>query len=108
MTSIIRDKDEFLEVDLDDIGELESAMRFKAEHIKAKADPELFEAVADKLAELWMKCGRGVQMKNHCDRCIHFVTSYVNSYNPTRVEYAYACEFGLVNCESLFEEEVDE
>lgn len=45
--------DEELIVDLDDIGELESAMRFKAEHIKAKAEPQLFEAVANKLKELW-------------------------------------------------------
>ena len=44
---------EELIVDLDDIGELESAMRFKAQNIKAKAESELFEAVADALDTLW-------------------------------------------------------
>ena len=45
--------DECIEVDPNDVGQLESAMRFKAEHIKAKADPELFTAVEDMLDELW-------------------------------------------------------
>lgn len=54
-TARIWTDDEFLEVDLSDIGELESAMGFKAEHIKAKADPQLFEAVADALSKLWNK-----------------------------------------------------
>lgn len=43
--------DESLEVD----GSIESlieAMRFKAEHIKAKADPALFDKVADTLERL--------------------------------------------------------
>lgn len=45
--------DECIEVDPNDVGELEAAMLFKAEHIKAKADPELFAAVADMLSRLW-------------------------------------------------------
>ena len=45
--------DECIEVDPNDVGQLEAAMLFKAEHIKAKADPELFTAVADMLDELW-------------------------------------------------------
>ena len=44
--------DECIEVDPNDVGELEAAMLFKAEHIKAKADPELFAAVADMLSSL--------------------------------------------------------
>lgn len=54
-TAKILTDDEFLEIDLTDIGELESAMRFKAEHINAKADKKLFEAVANALNELWVK-----------------------------------------------------
>lgn len=45
--------DEYIEVDPNDVGELEAAMLFKAEHIKAKADPELFAAVAYMLSRLW-------------------------------------------------------
>ena len=45
--------DECIEVDPNDVGQLEAAMLFKAEHIKAKADPELFAAVADMLSRLW-------------------------------------------------------
>lgn len=50
-TARIWTDDEEMIVDLNDVGELESAMRFKAEHIKAKADPQLFEAVADMMCE---------------------------------------------------------
>lgn len=49
--------DEVLEVS-NTVDDLERAMRFKAEHIKAKADPELFEAVAFKLALLADTCDR--------------------------------------------------
>ena len=45
--------DEYIEVEPNDVGQLEAAMLFKAEHIKAKADPELFAAVADMLSRLW-------------------------------------------------------
>ena len=45
--------DEYIEVDPNDVGQLEAAMLFKAEHIKAKADPELFVAVAEMLSHLW-------------------------------------------------------
>ena len=45
--------DECIEVDPNDVGQLEAAMLFKAEHIKAKADPELFAAVAYMLFRLW-------------------------------------------------------
>ena len=45
--------DECIEVDPNDVGQLESAMLFKAEHIKAKADPDLFAEVADMLSSLW-------------------------------------------------------
>ena len=45
--------DEELIIALNDISELELAMRFKAEHIDAKAEPQLFEAVADALNDLW-------------------------------------------------------
>ena len=45
--------DECIEVEPNDVGQLEAAMLFKAEHIKANADPELFAAVADMLSRLW-------------------------------------------------------
>ena len=44
---------EMVEIDPNDIGQLEYAMRFKAAHIRAKADPELFVAVAEALKNLW-------------------------------------------------------
>lgn len=43
---------ETIAVNVDDNESLVKAMRFKAEHIKAKADPEIFEAVADTLETL--------------------------------------------------------
>ena len=45
--------DEYIDVEPNDVGQLEAAMLFKAEHTKAKADPELFAAVADMLSRLW-------------------------------------------------------
>lgn len=45
--------DEYIEVEPNDVGQLEAAMLFKAEHIKAKADPGLFVAVANMLSRLW-------------------------------------------------------
>lgn len=60
--------DECIEVDQHDIGELESAMRFKAEHIKAKADQELFSAVADAMKELWETSSKRVDAVR-CGQC---------------------------------------
>lgn len=40
------------------VDELRRAMLFKASHIKAKADPELFFAVANKLAQLADLCDK--------------------------------------------------
>ena len=45
--------DKCIEIDQNDIGDLIFSTRFKSEHIKAKADPELFSVVADALEELW-------------------------------------------------------
>ena len=59
--------DECIEVDPNDVGQLEAAMRFKAEHIKAKADPELFAAVADMLSRLWDSATDAVR----CRECKH-------------------------------------
>lgn len=42
-----------IEIEQNDIGDLIFSMRFKSEHIKAKADSELFSVVADALEELW-------------------------------------------------------
>lgn len=43
--------DEYMEVNLKDPADIAAAMRFKSMHIKAKADPELFEAVASYIEE---------------------------------------------------------
>ena len=60
--------DEYIEVDPNDVGELEAAMLFKAEHIKAKADPELFAAVAEMLSCLWDSATKRVDVVR-CREC---------------------------------------
>ena len=60
--------DEYIEVDPNDVGELESAMLFKAKHIKAKADPELFAAVAYMLFRLWDSATKRVDVVR-CPNC---------------------------------------
>lgn len=60
--------DECIETDPNDVGELEAAMLFKAEHIKAKADPELFAAVADMLSSLWDSARKRVDVVR-CREC---------------------------------------
>ena len=62
--------DECIEVDPNDVGELEAAMLFKAENIKAKADPELFAAVADMLSRLWDTATKRVDVVR-CRECKH-------------------------------------
>ena len=63
--------DECIEVEPDDVGQLEAAMLFKAEHIKAKADPELFAAVADMLSRLWDTATKRVDVVR-CRECNHW------------------------------------
>ena len=66
--------DECIEVDPNDVGQLEAAMLFKAEHIKAKADPEMFSAVADMLSRLWDSATKRVEVVRckDCARCITY------------------------------------
>ena len=65
--------DEYIEVEPNDVGQLEAAMLFKAEHIKAKADPEMFSVVADMLSRLWDTATKRVDVvrcrecKNHSE-----------------------------------------
>ena len=63
--------DEYIEVDPNDVGQLEAAMLFKAEHIKAKADPEMFSAVADMLSRLWDTATKRVDVVR-CRECKHY------------------------------------
>ena len=63
--------DECIEVEPNDVGQLEAAMLFKAEHIKAKADPELFAAVADMLSSLWDSATKRVDVVR-CRECIAY------------------------------------
>ena len=60
--------DECIEVEPNDVGQLEAAMLFKAEHIKAKADPEMFSAVADMLPRLWDSATKRVDVVR-CREC---------------------------------------
>ena len=60
--------DEYIDVEPNDVGQLEAAMLFKAEHIKAKADPELFAAVADMLSRLWDSATKRVDVVR-CREC---------------------------------------
>lgn len=62
--------DECIEVEPNDVGQLEAAMLFKAEHIKAKADPEMFSAVADMLSRLWDTATKRVDVVR-CRECKH-------------------------------------
>ena len=64
--------DECIEVDPNDVGQLEAAMLFKAEHIKAKADPEMFAAVAYMLFRLWDTATKRVDVVRckDCTRCV--------------------------------------
>ena len=64
--------DEYIEVDHNDVGQLEAAMLFKAEHIKAKADPEMFSAVADMLSRLWDTATKRVDVVR-CLECKNYV-----------------------------------
>ena len=64
--------DEYIEVDPSDVGQLEAAMLFKAEHIKAKADPEIFSAVADMLSRLWDSTTKRVDVAR-CRECKNYV-----------------------------------
>lgn len=64
-TAFIWTDEEFLAVDMTDIGELVSAMRFKAEHIRAKADPELFVAVADSLSSVLDTASKAINPVTH-------------------------------------------
>ena len=61
--------DEYIEVDPNDVGQLEAAMLFKAEHIKAKADLELFAAVAEMLSRLWDSATKRVDVVR-CRECV--------------------------------------
>lgn len=64
--------DEYIEVEPNDVGQLEAAMLFKAEHIKAKADPEMFSAVADMLSRLWDTATKRVDVVR-CRECKNYV-----------------------------------
>ena len=85
--------DEYIEVDPNDVGELESAMLFKAEHIKAKADPELFAAVADMMSRMWDYATNRVDVVR-CRECKHWKPSGSKAGNSfSDMEYIGGCEF---------------
>ena len=85
--------DEFIDVDPNDVGQLEAAMLFKAEHIKAKADPELFAAVADMLSRLWNFATNRVDVVR-CRECKHWKPSGSKAGNSfSDMEYIGGCEF---------------
>ena len=89
--------DEYIEVDPNDVGQLEAAMLFKAEHIKAKADPELFIAVAEMLSRLWDSATKRVDVVR-CHDCKYHEDTSVTEYEYCRllrmtVRYNDFCSF---------------
>ena len=88
--------DECIEVDPNDVSQLEAAMRFKSEHIKAKADPELFAAVADMLSSLWDSATKRVDVVrcrecNHCDPENYHCDHPMGTIAPLRREPEHFC-----------------
>lgn len=91
--------DECIEVDPNDVGQLEAAMRFKAEHIKEKADPELFAAVADMLSSLWDSATKRVDVVrcrecNHCDPENYHCDHPMGTAAPLRRKPDDFCSYG--------------
>ena len=91
--------DECIEVDPNDVGQLEAAMLFKAEHIKAKADPELFSAVADMLSRLWDTATKRVDVVRcreckHCDPENHHCDHHMGTAAPLRRKPDDFCSYG--------------
>ena len=91
--------DEYIEVDPNDVGQLEAAMLFKAEHIKAKADPEMFSAVADMLSRLWDTATKRVDVVRcreckHCDPENHHCDHHMGTAAPLRRKPDDFCSYG--------------
>ena len=90
--------DEYIEVDPNDVGQLEAAMLFKAEHIKAKADPELFVAVAEMLSHLWDSATKRVDVVR-CRDCKYHENTNVTGFKhccliDKTVRYNDFCSYG--------------
>ena len=95
--------DECIEVEPDDVGQLEAAMLFKARHIKAKADPELFAAVADTLSRLWDAATKRVDVVRcreckHCDPENYHCDHPMGTTAPLRREPDDFCSYGERRC----------
>ena len=91
--------DEYIEVEPNDVGQLEAAMLCKAEHIKAKADPELFAAVADMLSRLWDSATKRVDVVRcreckHCDPENHHCDHHMGTAAPLRRKPDDFCSYG--------------
>ena len=91
--------DEYIEVNPNDVDQLEAAMRFKAEHIKAKAAPELFSAVAYMLFRLWDSATKRVDVVR-CRECKYY--GNINAYTGTRFDFKFCNKFGNVTRENDF------
>ena len=95
--------DEYIEVDPNDVGQLEAAMLFKAEHIKAKADPELFSAVAEMLSRLWDSATKRVDVVRcreckHCDPENYHCDHPMSTAAPLRRKPDDFCSYGERRC----------
>ena len=91
--------DEYIEVEPNDVGQLEAAMLFKAEHIKAKADPELFAAVADMLSRLWDSATKRFDVVRcreckHCDPENYHCDHPMGTAAPVRRKPDDFCSYG--------------
>ena len=82
--------DEYIEVEPNDVGQLEAAMLFKAEHIKAKADPELFAAVADMLSRLWDSATKRVDVVR-CRECKYSKITHIMKKDVLSCENIDVC-----------------
>ena len=91
--------DEYIEVEPNDVGQLEAAMLFKAEHIKAKADPGLFAAVADMLSRLWDSATKRVVVVR-CYKCKH----HHWEQEPCHGKTIHYCDLPHMNGVEVFKE----
>lgn len=95
----IADENDERYVDTSDAVELAKAMQFKADHIKAKAPPELFEAVAKAMRSMkderhghWIFYRKGLSCK--CSKCrytLKMSDEYRIAYVVMDERYCYHC-----------------
>ena len=89
---LIHDDDDAIAVDINDVESLVEAMRFKANHIKAKTDPKLFAAVAARLTQQTA----ALRHENNCDS---YNCGYCMCQGPELIKVE--CEGDKKRCDSF-------